>query len=502
MPTSDGLTYTFSLRGGLTFHDGAPLDARAVVWNFQRWMDPDHPAHVDGFVAWQALFGGGADPDPEAKLPTGLVKRVVAIDATTVRITLNAPFAPFVHALAGVPFGLASPRAVQDQGEDYGSDADHLPVGSGPFRCVAWSEDGAVRLMPFTDYRAGPPAAPGLRFVALEDAAARLRAVAAGEADGADLPPRTDTAEAKGSRIRLVPRPARSTVWLVLNHSRPPLDDMRVRKAISLAIDRKALARDHFGPYTVPAGQLLPPLFPGRAEGIEAPPRSLAMSKALMRESGAQSFKLNIWVATTPRPYLPDPAGTAEAVADMLADIGIDAKVKSEGLREFLSDRDRGRFSAWILGWQAQSADPDNFWFWHFGAGRLAAEGQYDRPDLAALLLDAQRSLSPEARAAAYSQAAAMVDNDAARVFLAYPRPIVALGNQLQDFDPSPMAFDSFLAAHVSPRTEAPRIPPTTGTARVTATTTATTTATVTATVTITAGATTAAPPSSSPDGP
>lgn len=446
----DGLSYTFSLRPGLTFHDGTPLDARAVAWNFARWMDPKDPHRTD-FKAWYEHFGAG-QPVEGVELPSGLVQRVEALDERSVRITLNAPFAPFVYALASVPFGFASPDAVKAQGEAYGSDGAHLPVGSGPFRVLSWEED-TVQLAPFAGYWAGPPEAPSLRFDVVADAAARLEAVSQGRAHGADLP--SDFAD-EAPLVRLVPRPARTGAWLMLNFGRPPLDDLRVRKAISMALDREALL-PHFGRFAEPASQLLPEGFLGHSGAIEAPARNLEMARRLLAEAGADgTFKLNIWAPNVARPYLPDPPGTAQAVADQLKELGLDATVRTEALRQFLNDRERGRFTAWIIGWEAQTADPDNFWFWHFGAGRHGAEGGYNRADLSTLLLNAQRTLGAQSRAAAYEEAAAMVDNDTARVFLAHTRPIVALSPQVEGFLPGPMGFDALHGVHLNRSTPGP----------------------------------------------
>jgi peptide/nickel transport system substrate-binding protein len=437
----DGRTYTFNLRPGLTFHDGSALDARAVAWNFDRWMDPENPMHAE-FIAWQDHFGATASAEQaEGELPSGLVLRAEAINENTFRITLNAPFSPFVYALAGVPFGIASPSAVTAQGEAYGSDGAHLPVGSGPFRVVHWDADGGVRLAPFAGFRGGPPAAPALQFVVLPEAPVRLAAIAAGTVHGADLP--STFADPAPAGARLIPRPSRTGAWLVLNFSRPPLDDIRVRQAIDLALDRDALL-PHFGRFALPASQLLAPGFLGYNDDIVSPDRNLDEARRLFAEADAEgNFKLNIWVANSPRPYLPDPPGTAQAVADQLGELGIDATVRSEALRQFLDDRERGRFTAWIVGWENQTADPDNSWFWHFGAGRLAAEGQYVRPELAEILLTAQRTLGTESREAAYRRAAAMVDADTPRIFLAHTRPIAAIADRLEGYEPGPMGFDA-----------------------------------------------------------
>ncbi len=463
----EGRTFTFTLRDGMRFHDGSPLDAVAVVWNFERWMNPDHPAHQGEFRPWRDYFGGFVGEKDDQGRAINLVARVQALDPRTVRIMLHAPFAPFLHDLAMVSFGFASPAAVRLQGEAYAADGNHLPVGSGPFRVVSWTDEGAVALAPFADYWSGPPAATGLGFTVLPDPSERAEAVAAGRVHGADLPPTTAiTGSLTSPSVRVMARPPRANAWLMLNHSRDPLGDVRVRRAISLAIDRERLAEEHFGPEAIPCGQLLPPGLPGHDESLVPPPRDLKAARAALVEAGVgDGFKLNIWVASSARGYLPDPSGTADAVAAMLKEIGLDTSVRSENMRQFLIDRDRGRFTAWIIGWEAQSGDPDNFWFWHFGAGRLASEGQYVNRELAASLLSAQRTIDTAQRAEIYRAAAWMVDEDVARIFLACVRPLVSVSRRVRDYEPGPMGFDDFRSVTLAPAPEgAATMPPATDT--------------------------------------
>jgi ABC-type transport system substrate-binding protein len=342
-----------------------------------------------------------------------------------------------------VPFGLSSPAAVEAQGENYGSDGSNLPVGSGPFRVIAW--DGAgIRLIPFGRHWSGAPVAAGLRFVVLPDPAARADAVAQGRAHGASLsasPPVSVSLTAPG--LRLLSRPARSTAWLMLDHSRPPLDNPQVRRAISLALDRQRLAVEHFGPASQPASQLLPPGWLGHAEDIPAPAQDMAEARRIFAEEGIDgSFRLNIFVPETPRGYLPDPLGTAEAIGEMLEALGITPSVRALGLRQFLGDRESGRFTAWIGGWEAQSPDPDNLWFFHFGIpARFAAEGHYQNGDLARLLTSAQR-MDTDSRRDVYLAAARTVEADMARIFLAHARPLVVVNQRLQGLEPGVMGFD------------------------------------------------------------
>lgn len=475
---ASGRTYTFTIRQGLTFHDGTPLDAPAVKWNFERWMLPSHPAHHGDFRAWRSMFGGpavepgsgvgdgaagqsgaGAGTEAEAGaeaaagMTPNLVQRVEALDRHTLRITLNAPFAPFLNHLAMPPFGLASPAAVQAQGERYGSDAAHLPVGSGPFRVVDWDpEAGIVQLAAFPGHHAGPPAGPGLRFVTVPDAAERLAAVEGGLAHAAELAA-SDTISLTlqlGPNVRAIPRPARANAWLMLDHERPPLGDAAVRHAFALAIDRAALARQHFGAAALPSDQLLVPEMPGFEPELETRAQDVEAARQLLADAGVgDGFTLNIAVPTTPRPYLPDPVGTGRAVAEMLSAIGIQAAAQTDTLRRFLTRRATGRTTAWIIGWELQSPDPDNAWYYHFGPSRMSSEGRYDNRLLFDRLLEGQRTVSSDTRTAAYRDAATMVRQDDPRIFLAAARSIVVASDRLAGFAPGAMGFDDLATVHL-----------------------------------------------------
>jgi peptide/nickel transport system substrate-binding protein len=448
-----GRAYSFTLRQGLTFHDGTALDAPAVAWNIERWLDPANPAHRDDFRTWLALFGGFKGQKDASGQPADLVQKVQVLDARTVRVSLREPFAPFLNNLAMVPFGFASPTAVRAQGDAYGSDGVHLPVGSGPYRVASWDKDGTIRLVPFSGYWGATAGAPPLQFVVVPDAGKRVELIRAGAVHAAELDATTPiTGALSGPDIVVTARPPRENSWLMLNHAQPPLDDVRVRRAITLAIDRDKLAKEHFGPFALPANQLLPPGFVGYHESLPPPVFDAAAARELLAEAGMQDgFKLIIWAPNSPREYMPDPVGTAEAVAAMLRDVGIDASVRTKSLRQFLSDRDNGRYNAWIIGWEAQSADPDNFWYWHFGAGRAASEGQYHNDQLAADLLQAQRMFGSGQRAERYQAAAEQIIADAARVFLVHARSIVALSPRVRDYRPNTMGFDDLSTVRLAP---------------------------------------------------
>jgi ABC-type transport system substrate-binding protein len=147
----DGKVWTFQLRRSVKFHDGTPLDAAAVVWNFERWWKTAHPQHDNQvkagqtFEYWEAQFAGFDDKS--------IVSAAEAVGTHTVRITLKEPQAPFLANLAMFVFDIASPKAVERWGTEFGKH----PVGTGAYRFVEWKPNQEVVLEANPDFGARSP---------------------------------------------------------------------------------------------------------------------------------------------------------------------------------------------------------------------------------------------------------------------------------------------------------------------------------------------------------
>src|SRR5262249_15256367 len=173
--SEDGKVWTLNLRKGVKFHDGEPLDAAAVVWNFERWWKSKHPQHENQIKAGQSFpYWEGQFDDFDDK---SIVSAVEATDQYTVKVTLKQPQAPFLANLAIFAFGIASPKAGEQSGVDYGKH----PVGTGPFKFVEWKPNQEVVLDANPDYWG--PKAKVKRVVVrnIKDNSARLAALKAGE---------------------------------------------------------------------------------------------------------------------------------------------------------------------------------------------------------------------------------------------------------------------------------------------------------------------------------
>ena len=163
--SEDGTVYTFTLREGVSFHDGSPFNAEAVKFNFDRMLNEDHPFHDTGPFPLSFFFSA--------------VEATEVVDDMTVKFTLNAPYAPFLSNLA-YPTGLiVSPAAVEQHGADFGRN----PSGTGPFTFAEWRSNEAVVIEANGDYWDGAPALQAVVFRPITDANTRTAEMLAGGID-------------------------------------------------------------------------------------------------------------------------------------------------------------------------------------------------------------------------------------------------------------------------------------------------------------------------------
>jgi len=402
-PSPDGLEWTFRLRKGVKFHDGTGLDADAVVFSMQRLLDEKNPMKPD-------------DKVPYASFYRGIVASVAAKDPLTVVFRLTRPFAPFVANMAMFSASIVSPTAVKAAGSRaFGKS----PVGTGPFRFESWSQgEKKIVLVRHDAYWGGAPAVGRVIFKTIPDNNARLTALRSGDINWMDGVPCEEIDPCrKDARLKVWSATGMNVGYLAMNTERKPFDDPRVRRAVSLAVDRKRLVDALYYGSAVPAVHPMPPGTPGYDASTPLPAADPAKAKALLAEAGfPDGFDTDLYAMPNPRPYFPNPLKIAEVLKSDLAAVGIRARIETPGdfslYREALSN---GRHSMGMLGWTTDNGDPDNFLFTFFakenavkGPGALNVTFWVD-PRMQDLLRRGQDETDGAKRAAIYKEALALV---------------------------------------------------------------------------------------------
>jgi peptide/nickel transport system substrate-binding protein len=423
----DGLTWTFHLRRNVRFHDGTPCDAEAVVFSIKRQYQPSHPFHNVGgpYLYWLSL--GLSD----------IVDGVRAVDPLTVELRLKRPYAPLLSALATPPFAVVSPAAVRKWGEDFKSN----PVGSGPFRFVEWRRNDRIVLERFDGYWAGKSPLDRIVFRSIPDNATRLLELEQGNIHVLEYPdPENIAAIRANPDVTLVEQPGMTVAYLAMNTTHPPLDDVRVRRAINHAINKRLIVETLYGGLAVVAKNPFPPTIWGYNDAIQDYAYDPGRARALLKEAFPRGFprELSLYALPAPRPYALNPQQVASAIQADLAKVGVPTRVQTFEWGTYLEKVKAGDHDLGMLGWIADYADPDNFLYFNLDkdnarppAGNIAF---YRSDPLHEVLVAAQKELDHDKRVALYKRAQEIIHDDAPWVVLAHAQNVVAIRRAVQDF--------------------------------------------------------------------
>lgn len=299
----DGVTWTFHLREGVTFHDGSPLDAAAVAASFARVLDPV-AAHKR-----LTLFD--------------MIARVEAVDPRTVRFVTKYPFGAFEPTIAHVSAAILNPKVAAAAGKSFGLTAE-ATSGSGPYRIVSWKKDQEIVLERYDGYWGQKGVTQQIVYRPIPEAASRVLALETGDVDAINRVSATDIPRLEQHPdIRVYKTPGVGAQQFRFNLTKKPFDDARVRQAISYAIDRPSIVKNLVASFARPSTGALTPIMRGYVNLGEIP-YDPERARRLLREAGLPNgFKTRI--ATTPR--YPMGVELAEAVAADLKKVGIEAAI-------------------------------------------------------------------------------------------------------------------------------------------------------------------------------
>jgi peptide/nickel transport system substrate-binding protein len=297
--SDDGLTYTFKLVPGATFHDGTTFDAEDVKFSFDR-----------------AMAEGSVNPSKGIFKP---IESVTVIDPQTVEIKLSRKDAFFLFNMAQGDASIVAPESVETN--------NAAPVGTGPFKYADWLRGDKLVLVKNPDHRdAASVAIDRVEFKFISDAAAASAAIMAEEVDafpGFPAPELLPQFEAD-PRFKVIIGSTEGEVILAINNSKPPFNDIRVRRAISHAIDRDEIIDGAMYGQATPIGSFYPPHGPAYVDLTGTYPHDTDKAKALFAEAGVAGATMTLRV-----PQFPYATRSAEIIQAQLAEAGIDAKVEN-----------------------------------------------------------------------------------------------------------------------------------------------------------------------------
>ncbi|MBX9930883.1 MAG: ABC transporter substrate-binding protein [Methylobacterium sp.] len=454
--TEDGRTYVFALREGVRFHGNArfepsrAMNADDVVFSFMRQWKPEHrfrPAAGSAFTYFHDL---------------GLADQIVAIDkvgARHVRFILKQPDATFLANLAQAFGGILSAEyadilATAGMPEELA----RAPIGTGPFVFTSYRPDVAIRYRSFPDYWRktqagdldGAKPIDGLVFSITSNAAVRLTKLKAGECQVMAFPAPADLEAIRtDGALTLLARAELNVGYLALNTTRPPLTDVRVRRAINLAIDKSAIVQGVYGAAGTIAKNPLPPGMWAYDDTLPDIAFDRAEAKRLLIEAGfADGFETDLWFLPVSRPYNPNGRRVGDMIQADLARIGIRTRLMTDTWSAYQAALYRGVPTMMLNGWTSDNGDPDNFLNVLLGCKAAQIGGanlaRWCDVDYEAAIQEARRTLDREARTRLYRLAQAIFRREAPWVPLAHTLVHMAVRGDVVGFQMDPLGRHLF----------------------------------------------------------
>lgn len=410
--SADGLSYTFHLRKGVTFHDGAPFNATAVKINLERNFLQGSPFYTSD------------PPNVREKLLAGLLREVTVQDEHTLTVTLKHRRVNFLYLIP-----MVSPDALAKQGKKFG---EH-PVGTGPFKFVRWTKD-EIRLGANQNYWGGRPRLDGLSFSMIADADKMMKEFLAGRIDFVpEVEPVYVEQIIANPNTKLVRVPALSIRYLGLYTDRKPFDDLRVRQAVTKTIDVERAVLFTSRGMAIPAYGPIPPGAQAYDPDLKKPRYDPEGAKRLLREAGYTTGLRISLVFNAGWGFFSE---LAQAIRADLGKVGVEVDLAPvNGWQDLVANIRQGKGDCFIYDWFTVLTDPEVYLGSLFQTKSPDNRTRYSNPKVDALLEDARASMDPVARLESYRKAQRIIVNDAPVVPLFHDVRVSAYSSRISGLE-------------------------------------------------------------------
>ncbi len=442
----DGLEYTFHLRHGVKFQTTdfftptREFNADDVIFSFDRQANKDNP--------WFNYAGGNWEYYNGMSLPD-LVKSWAKVDDYTVKLTLKTPNAPMLANLA-MDFASIVSKEYADKlmKDNHPEDLNQKPIGTGPFTFVDYQKDAVARYKANPDYWGGKQKIDDLVIAITPDASVRLQKLKAGECDIIPYPNPADIASLKSdSSLTVLQQEGLNIGYLAYNALQKPFDDPKVRKALNMAINKKAIIDAVFeGTGTIAKNPIPPTMWSYKQDTVDDPYDPDA-AKKMLDEAGVKDLKMKVWAMPVQRPYNPNARRMAELIQADFAKVGVTVEIVSYEWGEYLKrGAAKDRDGALLQGWTGDNGDPDNFLAVLLGCDGIGGtnRAEWCNQDFDALVKKAVTISDQAERAKLYEQAQAIFKDQAPWATIAHSLITVPMAKKVQGFKMDPLGHHQF----------------------------------------------------------
>ena len=429
--SDDGLEYTFHLRQGVKFHNGNDFTAEDVAYTFHRLLTVEggvNTEFIDQIKGADELLAGETDT----------LEGVEVVDDYTIKVTLKEPFAGFLASISSPGVSIYDSEATEAAGDQFGMDPA-VTVGTGPFEFASWSFNNQLVLTRNEDYWKGASGLPGVVIKIIPDTETQSMMFESGELDILDLDYAADSVDRFTETYpdQIVQGPRVGIVYFTMNFNKETFQDVRVRKAVQMSIDRQAILDALYGG----RGQVEQGIFPHGLIGFNPDQEEIKYdpeaAKALLAEAGyADGFDMEIAADSSASDTM---TMALEIVSDQLAEVGINAEIKNYDESTWLETRKSGELGSFMSTWSADYNDPDNFIYTFFGNEEKTKIRSINYPDTEVMerVAKARTIVNEDERLAEYKALEEkIVHEDAAWVPMFSRLHLFAVSKRVQGFAP------------------------------------------------------------------
>lgn len=449
--SKDGKSYTFKLRKDVDFHTtdlfkpNRKFNADDVVFTFSRMLKKDHPYHkVNSANGTKYEYFSSMELDK-------LIVDVKKVDPYTIEFVLNKPDAPFLANMA-MDFAsiLSAEYATTLTMANTPERIDTAPVGTGPFVFRRYEKDNQIRYASHPTYFGGKQAIDNLVFSITPDANVRTQKLKRGECHLIAEPQPTDLKAMKtDSALHVVEQEGLNVGYLAMNVQKKPFDNVKVRKAVNFALNRKAYLDAIYQGNASLAKNPIPPTMWSYNKTTTDYDHNPEKAKQLLKEAGFEKgFTAKLWALPISRPYNPNGKKMAEMMQADLKKVGINVEIVSYDWGAYLEGARRGEHDMLLMGWTGDNGDPDNFLSVLLGCGAVKSGSNYSRwcqKPYNNLISAARANPDQKKRSEMYSKAQTIFKDEAPWVTLAHAKVFRAMRKEVTGYQMSPFGTDSFV---------------------------------------------------------